>query len=297
LIVLGVGGYFWLCNKNGEGTEDKTSIAETGQDNESEILGCYLDEISYEKNAKIVELEYSETTLVLKWGRNGKYTESNVSLDPTTLIIESENVKSQYNNSLLVFTDKTPGESVIFSISTSDKSKIYRYQFNIKNAEEKGGLSIPKGTISQQDSKREDPKKAAPKKEEIVAKVDTVYVQFEYDKLEKGSKLLLNYSAKPTLIFNKKEEKVKSPVLGEVLDGLTYDDLYWNKDSKKGQFSFTFKGESSDSQHILVIPCSVKDSEDQVIISVKLVPKKKENGNVTPIEEKKKDNNIELQSA
>lgn len=297
LLALSVGGYFWLCNKNGEETEDKTQIAETGQVNESEILGCYLGEIPYKKNAKIVELEYSETTLVLKWGRDEKYTESNVSLDPTTLIIESENVRSQYNNSLLVFTDKTPGDSVIFSISTSDKSNIYRYRFNIKNADEKGGLSIPKGTISEQGSKREEPKKADSKKEEIVAKVDTVHVQFEYDKLEKGSKLLLNYSAKPTLIFNKKEEKVKSPVLGEVLDGLTYDDLYWNKDSKKGQFSFTFKGESSDSQHILVIPCSVKGSEDQVIISVKLVPKKKENGNVTPIEEKKKDNNIELQSA
>ncbi|MBR5586087.1 MAG: Stp1/IreP family PP2C-type Ser/Thr phosphatase [Alistipes sp.] len=302
LIVLGVGGYFWLCNKNGEGTEDKTSIAETGQDNESEILGCYLDEISYKKNAKIVELEYSETTLVLKWGRDGKYTESNVYLDPTTLIIESENVKSQYNNSLLVFTDKTPGESVIFSISTSDKSKIYRYQFNIKNAEEKGGLSIPRGTISQQDSKREDPEKAAPKKEEIVAKVDTVYIQFECDKLEKGARLLLNYSAKPTLIFNsneiRKEEKVDdSRKIEKVLDGSAYDDLYWTKKLNNGQLFFEFRGESSDKQHTIVIPCAVKGSKDQILISVKISPKKnKEDGDVTPTEEKKKDNSIELQS-
>lgn len=301
LLALGVGGYFWLCNKNGEETEDKTQIAETGQVNESKILGCYLGEIPYKKNAKIVELEYSETALVLKWGRDEKYTESNVSLDPTTLIIESENVRSQYNNSLLVFTDKTPGNSVIFSISTSDKSNIYRYQFNIKNADENGGLSIPKGTISEQGPKRDEPKKADPKEEEIVAKVDTIYVQFEYDKLEKGARLLLNYSAKPTLIFNskevRKEEKIAKPKLERVLEGLVYDDLYWIKKPNNSQLLFEFKGESSDKQHTIVIPCAVKGSKDQVLISVKISPRKdKEDGDVTPTEEKK-DNSIELQSA
>lgn len=303
LLALGIGGYFWLCDKKGEETDDKTQIAETGQANESEILGCNLGTISFVKNAKIVELEYSEITLVLKWGRDGKYTESNVSLDPTTLIIESENVRSQYNNSLLVFTDKTPGESVIFSISTSDKSKIYRYQFNIKNAEEKGGLSIPKGTILKQDPKREEPKKADPKEEDIVAKVDTVDVQFEYDKLEKGARLLLNYSAKPTLILNsndiRKEKKVDdSRKIEKVLNGPSYDDLYWTMKPNNGQLIFEFKGESSDKHHAIVIPCAVKDSKDQILISVKIFPKqKKEDGDVTPTEEKKKDNSIELQSA
>ncbi len=295
LLALGIGGYFWLCDKNREETGDKTQIAKTGQANE--ILGCNLGEISFVKNAKIVELEYSETTLVLKWGRDGKYTESNVSLDPTTLIIKSENVRPQYNNSLLLFTDKTPGESVIFSISTSDKSKIYRYQFNIKNAEEKGGLSIPKGTILKQDPKSEEPKKADPKEEDIVAKVDTIDVQFEYDKLEKGARLLLNYSAKPTIIFNskevKKEEKIASPNLEKVLEGLVYDDLYWTKKPNNSQLIFEFKGESSDKQHTIVIPCAVKGSKDQVLISVKISPRKdKEDGDVTPTED-----NIELQSA
>lgn len=302
LLALGVGGYFWLCNKNGEETDDKTQIAETGQVNESEILGCCLGEISYKKNEKIVELEYSETKLVLKWGRDGKYTEDHVSFDPTTLIIESDNVKSQYNNSLLVFTDKTPGASVIFSISTSDKSKVYKYQFNIKNVDEKSGLSLPKESIPQQDSKREEPKKADPKKEEVVVKVDTVKVHFEYDKLEKGARLILNYSAKPTLIFNsndiKKEEKIDdSRKIEKVLDGSAYDGLYWTKKPNNGQLIFEFKGESSDKQHSILIPCAVKGSKDQVVISVKISPKqKKEDGDVTPTEEKKKDNSIELQS-
>ena len=163
-------------------------------------------------------------------------------------------------------------------------------------------ITLPKGTISQQDSKREDPKKAAPKKEEIVAKVDTVYVQFECDKLEKGARLLLNYSAKPTLIFNsneiRKEEKVDdSRKIEKVLDGSAYDDLYWTKKLNNGQLFFEFRGESSDKQHTIVIPCAVKGSKDQILISVKISPKKnKEDGDVTPTEEKKKDNSIELQS-
>ena len=60
---------------------------------------------------------------------------------------------------------------------------------------------------------------------------------------------------------------------------------------------FEFRGESSDKQHTIVIPCAVKGSKDQILISVKISPKKnKEDGDVTPTEEKKKDNSIELQS-
>lgn len=300
LLALSVGGYFWLREKPSEADDNKQ--AENAEQVANPRSTINLGSIDFKKNKKIIEFEFTESNLKFIINNEVIYTE-NVIFEPTSLVLKTETeyitktATSDNRKLWLSFTDKIPGEIIEISLTTIDKTEVYNYSIDVKNTENKGGLSIPKGTIPQQGPKREEPKKADSKKEEIVAKVDTVHVQFEYDKLEKGSKLLLNYSAKPTLIFNKKEEKVKSPVLGEVLDGLTYDDLYWNKDSKKGQFSFTFKGESSDSQHILVIPCAVKGSEDQVIISVKLVPKKKENGNVTPIEEKKKDNNIELQSA
>ena len=300
LLALSVGGYFWLREKPSEADDIKQ--AENAEQVANPRSTINLGSIDFKKNKKIIEFEFTDSNLKFIINNEVIYTE-NVIFEPTSLVLKTETeyitktATSDNRKLWLSFTDKIPGEIIEISLTTIDKTEVYNYSIDVKNTENKGGLSIPKGTIPQQRSKREEPKKADSKKEEIVAKVDTVHVQFEYDKLEKGSKLLLNYSAKPTLIFNKKEEKVKSPVLGEVLDGLTYDDLYWNKDSKKGQFSFTFKGESSDSQHILVIPCAVKGSEDQVIISVKLVPKKKENGNVTPTEEKKKDNNIELQSA
>ena len=60
-------------------------------------------------------------------------------------------------------------------------------------------MTIPANILNQ--NKKDESKGTEVKKEEVI-KVDTVYVQFEYDKLEKGARLLLNYSAKPTLIFN-----------------------------------------------------------------------------------------------
>lgn len=301
LIVLGVGGYFFMKEKPTPATDDNKQ-AENAEQVANPRSPINLGSIDFKKNKKIIEFEFTDSNLKFIINNELIYTE-NVIFEPTSLVLKTETeyitktTTSDNRKLWLSFTDKIPGEIIEISLTTIDKTEVYNYSIDVKNTENKGGLSIPKGTIPQQGSKREEPKKADSKKEEIVAKVDTVYVQFDYYKLEKGSKLLLNYSAKPTLIFNKKEERVKSPLLGEVLDGLTYDDLYWNPDFKKGQFSFTFKGESSDSQHILVIPCAVKDSEDQVIISVKLVPKKKEDGDVTPTEEEKKDNNIELQSA
>ena len=97
-----------------------------------------------------------------------------------------------------------------------------------------------------------------------------------------------------------KEEKIASRKLERVfLEGLVYNKSYWIiKQPNDSQLLFEFEGESSDKQHTIVIPCALKDSKDQVLITVKISPRKdKEDGNVTPTEEKKKDNNTELQSA
>ena len=293
LIALGVGGYFFMKEKTTPATDDNKSQAGTENVIKCDTTDYYCPEkIAFKKRAKIVELEFGESSLVLK--RDGKQIyKFDSAFDQHSLSVSTPNVDVQYNNSLLSFTDKNPGDVVEFYITQSDKTKTYKCIFDISS--NTNGLTIPSNVLNQNKTKGQE-SKGEGKKEEVL-KVDTVYVQFEYDKLEKGSKLLLNYSAKPTLIFNRKEEKVNSPVLEKVLDGLTYDDLYWNKDSKKGQFSFTFKGENSDSQHVLVIPCAVKGSKDQVVISVKLVPKKNEDADVTPKVEEKREENVELQTA
>lgn len=296
LIALGVGVYFFMKEKPTPATDDNKSQAGTENVIKCDTTDYYCPEkIVFKKRAKIVELEFGESSLILK--RDGKQIyKFDSAFDQHSLNVSTPNVDVQYNNSLLSFTDKNPGDVVEFYITQSDKTKTYKCIFDISTTE---GLTIPANVLNQ--NKKDESKGTEVKKEEVI-KVDTVYVQFEYDKLEKGARLLLNYSAKPTLIFNsndiRKEEKVDdSRKIEKVLDEPAYDDLYWTKKPNNGQLLFEFKGESSDKQHTIVIPCAVKGSKDQVLISVKISPRKnKEDGDVTPTE-KKKDNSIELQSA
>lgn len=298
LIALGVGVYFFMKEKPTPATDDNKSQAGTENVIKCDTTDYYCPEkIVFKKRAKIVELEFGESSLILK--RDGKQIyKFDSAFDQHSLNVSTPNVDVQYNNSLLSFTDKNPGDVVEFYIMQSDKTKTYKFIFDISTTE---GLTIPANVLNQNKNKKDESKGTEVKKEEVI-KVDTVYVQFEYDKLEKGARLLLNYSAKPTLIFNsndiRKEEKVDdSRKIEKVLDGPAYDDLYWTKKPNNGQLLFEFKGESSDKQHTIVIPCAVKGSKDQVLISVKISPRKnKEDGDVTPTEEKK-DNSIELQSA
>lgn len=297
LIALGVGVYFFMKEKPTPATDDNKSQAGTENVIKCDTTDYYCPEkIVFKKRAKIVELEFRESSLILK--RDGKQLyKFDSAFDQHSLNVSTPNVDVQYNNSLLSFTDKNPGDVVVFYITQSDKTKTYKCIFDISTTE---GLTIPANILYQ--NKKDESKGTEVKKEEVI-KVDTVYVQFEYDKLEKGARLLLNYSAKPTLIFNsndiRKEEKVDdSRKIEKVLDGPAYDDLYWTKKPNNGQLLFEFKGESSDKQHTIVIPCAVKGSKEKVLISVKISPRKnKGDGDVTPTEKKKKDNSIELLSA
>lgn len=297
LIALGVGVYFFMKEKPTPATDDNKSHAGTENVIKCDTTDYYCPEkIVFKKRAKIVELEFRESSLILK--RDGKQLyKFDSAFDQHSLNVSTPNVDVQYNNSLLSFTDKNPGDVVVFYITQSDKTKTYKCIFDISTTE---GLTIPANILNQ--NKKDESKGTEVKKEEVI-KVDTVYVQFEYDKLEKGARLLLNYSAKPTLIFNsndiRKEEKVDdSRKIEKVLDGPAYDDLYWTKKPNNGQLLFEFKGESSDKQHTIVIPCAVKGSKEKVLISVKISPRKnKGDGDVTPTEKKKKDNSIELLSA
>ena len=297
LIALGVGVYFFMKEKPTPATDDNKSHAGTENVIKCDTTDYYCPEkIVFKKRAKIVELEFRESSLILK--RDGKQLyKFDSAFDQHSLNVSTPNVDVQYNNSLLSFTDKNPGDVVVFYITQSDKTKTYKCIFDISTTEV---LTIPANILNQ--NKKDESKGTEVKKEEVI-KVDTVYVQFEYDKLEKGARLLLNYSAKPTLIFNsndiRKEEKVDdSRKIEKVLDGPAYDDLYWTKKPNNGQLLFEFKGESSDKQHTIVIPCAVKGSKEKVLISVKISPRKnKGDGDVTPTEKKKKDNSIELLSA
>ena len=273
LIVLGIGSYFFMKEKP-TSPDDNKPQEETENVIKCDTTDYYCPEkIVFKKRATIVELEFGESSLILK--RDGKQIyKFDSAFDQHSLNVSTPNVDVQYNNSLLSFTDKNPGDIVEFYITqSSDKTKTYKCIFDISTTE---GLTIPANVLNQNKNKKDESKGTEVKKEEAI-KVDTVYVQFDYDKLEKGARLLLNYSATPTLIFNskevRKEEKIAKPKLERVLEGLVYDDLYWIKKPNNSQLLFEFKGESSDKQHTIVIPCAVKGSKDQVLISVKISQK------------------------
>lgn len=298
IIALGVGAYFGWQEKQKTETDDNSTLTNTEQVVNSRSPHN-LGSVNYKKNKKIIEFEFTDSISKFIIDNKVVYTETNVVFEPTSLVIKTEaeaitkTATSDNRKLWLSFTDKFPGETIEISLTTLDNTEVYNYSIDVKNVDSNGSLSIPKGTIPQQDSSKSEPKKT-----EFKAKVDTVHVQFEYDKLEKGARLLLNYSAKPTLIFNTKEVKVDSPKLEKILDGLSYDDLYWKKTPKNGQLLFVFNGENSDEQHLIVIPCAVKGSENQVLISVKIVPKQnKKDGGETPKGEKDNNERIKLQTA
>ena len=278
LAALGVAGYFCFRDKPTQVTEDNSLKAET-----ENVIKCdttkyhYPEKIAFKKGEKIVELEFGESSLILKRGGNQIYVFDS-SFDQHSLIVSTPNVDIQYNNSLLSFTDVNPGDSVVFYITQSDKTKTYKCIFDISSTtiDSETLSDVLDQTIIQKVEDETD-------EEKPVVNVDTIdTVEFEYDKLEADSKLIFNYSAKPSLRFNKEDRKVCERMIETVLDNPTYDGLYWKSETKKGQFIFTFNGQSSDSEHVFVITCTLKNSGDRVVIPIKLVPKKKDDGDENP---------------
>lgn len=268
LLILGVGGYFGLRGKPAPKPDNNNSIDSIARtvDLKCDTTDYHCpDGITFQKKAKIVELEFGESSLILR--RDGKQIyQFKSAFDQHSLNVVTPNVDVQYNNSLLSFTDKNPGNLVEFYITQSDKAKTYKCIFDISSTK------VPEDLLPSITENGNNP----PKK--VAVRVDTVHVQFEYEELKREAKLLLNYSAKPHLRFIngtvELEKEVKSPRLGKVLlDEITYDDLSWIEEHKGSQLSFKFKGNSSNKQHALVIPCVKKGSKDQIVISVKIVPK------------------------
>lgn len=270
LLALCVGGYFIL--KDPTPTSDNGKYAKNGSC--IETLEYLLGEIPYQKNTQIVELVFSETLLEIKRDNESLRTFEDVSFDPATLVVETQNIKSQYNNSLLTFTDKYPGDTISFSITTADKQKVYKFMFSIdKSGEEQRNHSnfrIP------ENNNFIDKHKEEKSIVEEVVEVDSVLIHLEYDKLEKGDKILLNYSAKPKVLFKEDEFSVSDNMIDEIIEVVEYDDVYWEMlpIEKNSQLSFTFKGESSDKEHKFAIRFKLKDSENQGIILVEIVPNK-----------------------
>ena len=117
-LLLAMGGHYWL--KNG-GSKDIAPVAV--RDTVSRDLG----EVEFESNKRLVKLVYSGTSLIMEWGEKMIYTEEDSTLDKKSLVVESPLVEVEFDNSLLSFKDKNPGEFVVFCIWRTDKTRTVSY--------------------------------------------------------------------------------------------------------------------------------------------------------------------------
>lgn len=271
LLALGIGGYFYLREKPTPETGGSKPIAGTENIIKCDTLEYYFPKkIPFKKRAKIVELKFEESALVLK--RDGEQLyEFNSAFDQKSLNVITKNVDIQYNNSLLSFSDKNPGSQVIFYITQTDKTNTYKCIFDIIATEG----SNHEESVQDPNKLKIDKSEVSEVKTEVVAKVDTVYVKFKYNELKKDDEIRLLTSSK---IFKYKESEQKVEKLGDVqLDKITFNnDLYWSVKPKKGQLLFIFGGESSNTEHEIIIHSFVKNSNEEVIVHLVLSPEKEE---------------------
>lgn len=285
LAALGFGGYLGIHEKP-EPTPDNPPVTEEeGQVEKCDTIQYSCPEnILFCKNDDIVELAFNDSSLILK-RKNKQIYVFNSRFDLSSLTVVTPDIKVQYSNSLLSlsFTDKKP-EIVVFYITQSDKKAVHQCEFKVI---EKNMSSNP---IADQPLPKKSEQQEKPDQTEAkTTPTERVKIQFNYDKLEKGDRLLLNYSArKPSLIFKKIDEKrvgeKQFEAIAVTAKEFSYDNLYWEvkHDKDKQQFSFEFKGESTDKQtYKFTIPCIVKDGGSQVVISIELVPKSEKDNNQT----------------
>ena len=274
LLLFGAGGYLWL--KYPHWYKGCMEILPKSTKVVPIDTLVNLGEVEFVENAKVVEIVYAESSLELKNGEgNTLYKESSAAFDASSLDVDTSHIKPQYNNSLLSFKDQYPGDTIMFSITTVDSTKVYKFVYHVVRGDTKEVRATP--TL-----RESSPTSDNRSRERIigndVAKVDTVPIEFEYETLAKGMRLLLRYSGKPSLSFAGGSDKMAGEAYLRPHDNPTYTEEAWKMTHKKGneQLFFDFQGRSeiSSNDYVFVMPCVDKnDSAHTIVIKVTLSKK------------------------
>ena len=283
-LLLCAGGYF-LVKHYGKDAHDGQEPALMEQSREPMVRETKLLDIPFKKNDRIVELSFGENSLTLKRGGHVVYRETNTVFDQTSLTVDTQDVKVEFNNSLLSFTDKNPGTTITFSIRTTDGSMLYKFLVGVKQDGARTGGTLPasatqkkpEGPAAQSSRKGKDTPPPGASEEKPVH----VRISIRCDELAPGSRLLLNYSATPKLLFNTEEYSIPYPVDEIIEDDLDFPALYWEKKSRSKQLVFKYKGETSHRSHSFEIPFISKKDGKTVVLSGELKPVEN-NGSDTP---------------
>lgn len=271
VIILGIIAFVFL---RGNGDDTDAVITES----------FTLPDIEFTENGDIVQFVYGSSNFAVK--RNGNVLfERTETFDANSLKVENPNIAVEYNNSLLKFTSVSPGDTVLFSISSANKDKpeTYRFSFAVVNSSKEpvNSFEFPGADLQDNPVSEERPqteyKKNDEKKKVNEEKNDTIRISFEYTSFERDSKILITYSAKPTIKFNKDEENIftDGSKIKEIKDTeLGYDDKAWKTRKTGSQFQFIPTG-TSNKDFTFRIPC-LKDDGKKVVLIVSLKHKQAE---------------------
>ena len=275
-VLLGLGGFFLARHfKQDKSEADGQQVVTTVEQSVRETTLPVT--VPFKKNGQMVELVYGENSLEFKCDNAVVYTESNVAFDASTLKVDSPDIKVQYNNSLLSFTDKNPGKKVTLSIATADKAMLYKFIINLKDA----GLLERIQPAPAEAPKQEQAAPSQPKVDENASTpppaeqepAEVIPVRLSYPELTHGARVIINYAGDLFVKFGSQEHHTRIQIDGVSDKSLHYDAAKWDRNNaEKGIITFSFKGESSTEKHLFSVPCIQKPDGKKIVLSIELAP-------------------------
>lgn len=270
LLVAAVGAGAYLLSRKGKKQEEEKheeAVVNTQEDIRPVVnLG---KKVTFSKDSELLTIVFGEDSVAFMQGNRQVYIEHRAAMDASTLTVESPeiDVLLRKPSCILKFTDKSPGNRVLFTVKSKDGKTVYRYGVSIAN-----GTIKPAGNKKQKKSEGSKAEKDAAPAEQY--KAQTVEVNLSYTELKQDDVLLFNYSAKPRFILHNCDFPVGETLFDEIMtDKVVYDKSIWKAvfTTDRKQLKFIFTGESSDKDCSFTIPCFKKGSaSDIVLLQVKL---------------------------
>lgn len=271
LLAIGCGVYF-LISPRKEAPQEEAAGSDVPQ-YVRDTNRINLGSVAFAAHEELATLTFSDNCLTIEGKLN--YRE-NVDFDMNTISFEPKDcldnlVKGEFIR-VLKFQSATPGDKVDIFIMTRDSTLIYDFYFTFTGKGEVSGnlngIRIPSAK-GKTDS------------------VSTTVVRMDLGGfgLEKGKKIIFNYSAKPFIRIEGKDHSVENPSKGDIRidsvqdDKIVFDKSFWKMESKRNHrlLSFEYNGESNASApQTFRIPCRLKGSGEELLLEVTLTPLVKE---------------------
>lgn len=297
VAVLGVGAYFAYNHFTAEPKVDPP-VGFVVMDGDREEF--VYSSIPFEKGKEVVTLEFTDSTLMLKRGKDVIKTIEKC-FDRSTFDLSDEcsgKVKVVGDDNLTIkFTNTHPKTSVKFSVKYATESgdmKDYLFQFVVKSQTTSGVEDKPEGDIkggginisilpqndvvngedADSDSDADGDEDVEDDSQNIIK--DRVQ-EILYDSLKDQDRVTLYLSAKPNIKVKGNTYKLDFHNWAISPDEKIVCDDVWIIIKEEDKVVFKFKGEdTTDKNFEFVIPCVAGENKDRVNLVINLKPEPKD---------------------